>query len=591
MKATKGDHGETATDQAPWAFDGLDEALAALAAARAATDPQAVGAALAVAETALRAARVRLTPERDGLTGLPTRAAFAMDVERQLAQVRRHARVTSLIVLDLDGLDAVNRSAGRPAGDRLLTSAAAAIAARVRTEDGLGRLGDDELGLLLLESDGPAAVIVADELRAQISELARDAGTPLTVSASVLLLTAGMPDADEALLAAEMGLHAAKAAGRDRTELVALGGLPQLGPEVRDELAARDGRLLVELGEIARTPTIEGALDSVRDLLGMDISYLTHHTEDEQIFLRLRGDGDSFGVGEGTRLPLAQTYCQAILEGRLPHLITDTHEHEAALALPVTEAAGVGSYASVPVELSDGRLYGTLCCADHKTKPRLGERDLRFMRVLARMVAHEIERDAYVRAQNELRVQAAGADALVQAVEARDAYTGEHSRLVVDLATRVAERLGLDERQVGEVAQVALLHDIGKIAVPDAVLNKPGPLDPSELAEMRRHPEHGERLVARVPELAHLAAAIRAEHERFDGAGYPDGIAGEAIPIASRITLVCDAFHAMTSDRPYRSAMSRGDAVQELMTNTGTQFCPASVQALLAVLASRAADG
>jgi len=586
MKATKGERAgqEHASGDAP----GLDRALEALTAARDTADPQQLAVALSIAETALRAARTSSSPERDGLTGLPSRAAFAAELERLLAQVRRHGRVASLVVLDLDGLAQVNLAAGRPAGDRLLTSASALVAGRVRVEDGLGRLGDDELGLLLVESDAAAAAEVADALRAQIAALASAAGTPLTVSAAVVALTADVGDPDAALLAAEMGLHAAKAAGRDRTEIVSAGGLQPLGGNAGGP-DDRDGRLLVELGELARTPTIDGALESVRDLLGMDISYVTRHTAQEQIFVRLRGDGSSFGVGEDTRLPLDQTFCQAILEGRLPHLMTDTQEHEAALALPVTEAAGVGSYASVPVLLSDGRLYGTLCCADHERSPQLGERDLRFMRVLARMVAHEIERDAYVRAQHELRVQAAGADALVHAVEARDAYTGEHSRLVVDLATRVATRLGLGEREVAEVAQVALLHDIGKIAVPDSVLNKPGPLEADELVEMRRHPEHGERLVAGVAELAHLSGSIRAEHERFDGSGYPDGLRGDAIPIASRITLACDAFHAMTSDRPYRPAMSRADAVRELTANAGTQFCPACVQALLAVLASRSA--
>jgi HD-GYP domain-containing protein (c-di-GMP phosphodiesterase class II) len=177
--------------------------------------------------------------------------------------------------------------------------------------------------------------------------------------------------------------------------------------------------------------------------------------------------------------------------------------------------------------------------------------------------------------------------ALLVALEARDKYTGEHSREVVRLACRVAERLGLGERAVRDVEQVALLHDVGKVGIPDAILQKQGPLDEVEWEVMRKHPIVGERIIAGIPGLSHLAPAMRAEHERWDGGGYPDGLAGEAIPIASRITLACDAFHAMTSERPYRPAMAAADACAELRRNAGTQFDPTVAEALLAELGER----
>ena len=142
--------------------------------------------------------------------------------------------------------------------------------------------------------------------------------------------------------------------------------------------------------------------------------------------------------------------------------------------------------------------------------------------------------------------------ALLAAVNARDSYTAMHSREVVTLARGVARRLDLDDVQISEVEHIALLHDLGKIAIPDAILRKPGPLTSHEQTLMRQHPVVGAQILASMPELAHLAPAVRAEHERWDGAGYPDGLAGEQIPIASRIALVCDAYHAMTSNRPYR---------------------------------------
>jgi diguanylate cyclase (GGDEF)-like protein/PAS domain S-box-containing protein len=181
-----------------------------------------------------------------------------------------------------------------------------------------------------------------------------------------------------------------------------------------------------------------------------------------------------------------------------------------------------------------------------------------------------------------------GADAplraLLNAVQARDSYTALHSRQVVTLARTVARRLGLNEGEISEVEGVALLHDVGKVAVPDAILRKGGPLTEVERALMRQHPGVGAQVVSSIPELEHLAPAIRAEHERWDGRGYPDGLAGEEIPRASRITFVCDAYNAMTSSRPYRAALSREEAIDQIAREAGHQFCPQSAGALLEVL-------
>jgi diguanylate cyclase (GGDEF)-like protein/putative nucleotidyltransferase with HDIG domain len=175
--------------------------------------------------------------------------------------------------------------------------------------------------------------------------------------------------------------------------------------------------------------------------------------------------------------------------------------------------------------------------------------------------------------------------ALLAAVNARDSYTAMHSREVVTLARAVARQLGLDEAQRSEVEHIALLHDLGKIAVPDAILRKPGSLTDHERVLMRQHPVVGAEILASMPELAHLAPAVRAEHERWDGGGYPDGLAGEQIPVASRVVFVCDAYHAMTSNRPYRRAMSSAAAREEIRREAGRQFCPHAAAALLDGLA------
>ena len=177
---------------------------------------------------------------------------------------------------------------------------------------------------------------------------------------------------------------------------------------------------------------------------------------------------------------------------------------------------------------------------------------------------------------------------LAAALEARDGYTGEHSNAVHDLSVAVASRLGLGVHEVAEVEAVALLHDIGKIGIPDGILHKPGPLTSEEWALMREHPVIGERILRPLPGLADVATAVRHEHERWDGTGYPDGLAGEDIPLASRIVLACDAYNALVSDRPYRQALSDQEATAELRRCTATQFDPAVVEALLACLAAPA---
>jgi diguanylate cyclase (GGDEF)-like protein len=211
--------------------------------------------------------------------------------------------------------------------------------------------------------------------------------------------------------------------------------------------------------------------------------------------------------------------------------------------------------------------------------------------VRSRLIERENERLQVVTRQSERDLAAqyrASLVALGAALEARDGYTGGHGEETVALAHRVADRLGLSEAAVAEVEAVALLHDVGKIGMPDAILRKPGALDDDEMLIVREHPLIGERILRQVPGLDSVARAVRHEHERWDGAGYPDGLRGESIPLPSRITLVCDAYHAMTSDRPYRAGMSHADAAAELRSCAGTQFDPAVVSALLDSLAETA---
>jgi putative nucleotidyltransferase with HDIG domain len=177
---------------------------------------------------------------------------------------------------------------------------------------------------------------------------------------------------------------------------------------------------------------------------------------------------------------------------------------------------------------------------------------------------------------------------LSDALEAKDSYTAAHAREVAELAVRVGRSLGMGADDLRRLSYAALLHDIGKIAVRTEILQKPGPLDPDEYEEMKAHTVVGAEMLERIPYFAGVHPLVRSSHERWDGAGYPEGLEREEIPLGARVICACDAFHAMTSDRPYRQAMDHGDAVEELRRSSGTHFDPEVVDALVALLAEEA---
>ena len=179
---------------------------------------------------------------------------------------------------------------------------------------------------------------------------------------------------------------------------------------------------------------------------------------------------------------------------------------------------------------------------------------------------------------------------LCAAIEAKDPYTRGHSERVGAFSRRLAERLGLRADDVERIGQAGLLHDIGKIGVPESVLRKPGALDEDEWAVMRRHPVVGAQIVAPFEMLAGIDTLIRHHHERFDGSGYPDGLCGEAVPLGCRIIAVADVYDALTSDRPYRRAWSHDRAMLALSEQAGRALDSRVVAAFADVVDDVVAD-
>ncbi|HTT95109.1 MAG TPA: diguanylate cyclase [Solirubrobacterales bacterium] len=193
-----------------------------------------------------------------------------------------------------------------------------------------------------------------------------------------------------------------------------------------------------------------------------------------------------------------------------------------------------------------------------------------------RMYAHKSRERASAGAQST--------DVLLTALRESEPDLHQHLRGVAELAVAVADHLEVDAEERDEIARAAELHDVGKMAIPDAILAKPGPLDPAEWEFMRKHTLIGERIIAAAPALVPIARLVRSSHERWDGGGYPDGLAGEAIPLGSRIVFCCDAFDAMTSERPYSVAMLPARALEEIDRGAGSQFDPTVAAALREVV-------
>jgi diguanylate cyclase (GGDEF)-like protein len=283
-------------------------------------------------------------------------------------------------------------------------------------------------------------------------------------------------------------------------------------------------------------------------------------------------DDETEGRVAEVRLPA--DVAQRLLSGSEPFVL-DATEVAKLDGAPAIEGLSI---ALAPLHL-DAERVGCIAALAPEGHIEPGGRRMRLLAGIAHQAKLAIQNAGSFQSLEETFLSTV--EALANALEANDEYTSSHARWITDMALQVGRELGLDPKTLKRLELGALFHDIGKIGIPSSILAKPGPLTPEERAVIETHPELGERILAPISRLEEVRPIVRHCHERWDGNGYPDGKAADDIPIEARVILVCDAFHAMTSDRPYRTRLPLQVAYQQLEENAGTQFDPRVVEAFL----------
>jgi diguanylate cyclase (GGDEF)-like protein len=537
---------------------------------------------------------------RDPLTELGNHRAFHEHLESALRRtVERDGRL-SLVLVDLDDFKVVNDTEGHLAGDAVLRRLARTLAEQSRARERAFRVGGDEFALVV-DGGAEAGIRVAERIRASV-------GGELTVSAGVATFPVDALTKDELVHKADLALYAAKRAGKDTAI--------SFGDDVRGAVARPASEVVYEdlherMGSEAVRADVLGALATVTAAvrsLGRETSleatlrgaarHLTAIVDGTACVFSRLDDGTlqeaavfapspwTFDPGSAYLLDDYPVTVDALQSGepRTASLADAGVDEGEAFVL---RKIGMRAVLILPLVVQ-GRPWGLAEIYDARDRS-FGPADSGLAQLVAGHVEALIGQFEDAEAVERLYRETLGS--LSNALEAKDGYTGAHAQEVSSLAVSVGRRLGLSTSALQAVELGALLHDIGKIRVPESILNKPGPLTDDEWAVMRNHPEAGERILAPIASLAEVLPIVRGSHERWDGGGYPDGLAGEDIPVGARIVAVCDAFRAMVEPRPYRAALGREAALEELAVNAGGQFDPGCVDALLTVLAELARPG
>jgi diguanylate cyclase (GGDEF)-like protein len=533
---------------------------------------------------AARHAEVRQAAEVDGLTECLNRDSLNRHLRELIAEGDDNGSRLSVAILDLDGFKSINDVFGHPSGDAVLKNVGAALRSSVRAGDLVARYGGDEFAMILPDASEQQAAPVLDRVRAAIRSMEVPGGR-LTACVGLAERSEGesmkelIARADEALREAKGSLSPGSVRRASRPVSAAqasVGDGAAVDKRQRWRAVAGDiGLGVARETDSALSATV--ACSELQDVLQLDICTVLQLVSGGRLEViaetgpsapsePLR-DADQGLIGRALRAK------SRIVNGEgTGRRASDLDGH----------GSGSASEAAVPLIIG-GRAWGAISCIAGKRK--LDEIDAELIAAVAEHLSAAIRTaDLY----DQLTKSMIGtAEALAAALEAKDSYTADHARSIAELAVDVGRELQLSESALDDLRYGGIFHDVGKIAIPDALINKPGPLTDEEFEVVKQHPAIGAEILAPVPFLYGVRTIVRHAHEHWDGGGYPEGLSGEQIPLGARIVLAVDAYHAMTSDRPYRQAMSHGEACGELEDNSGTQFDPEVVEALLSVLEAR----
>lgn len=536
------------------------------------------------ARLAQREADALRLAELDELTGLGNYRMFTRQLAAEVARSRRHEDPFSLVLLDLDGFKAINDELGHLAGDDALRHVAAALRETLREEDVCCRQGGDEFAVIAVRAGEQEAAELSERLTRAIEQIPFGVNGERRLGACAGWATFG-PDArsaDELILRADAALRGAK-----RT------GTPQDARRTTAAPRRRPGRL--GRSETARLALLSGlarALAGARDertLAETTVAFLTGAFDTVGSAV-LAGDASApprlLVLGSGGEPPLpsgalaGRPVVRRALAAAGPAVVEDDVRE------PWIDGASVRSELAVAVPDGDEPWGCLLIASDRARAYGLVERAL--AEAIAEQLGHAL---ASRRLLERLSVSGFGelyriaADGDAEGIPCRTAPTGDaEAWRLADLAWQVGRGLALEDDDLRALYLAALFHNVGTVGVPVALLAHPGELHDEERAILREHPLIGERLLRSLPLLRDAAPIVRHEHERFDGGGYPDGLAGEQIPLTSRILLACDVYVSMTSPRPWRPERTPEAARAELRRVAGAQLDPVVVDALQAVL-------
>ena len=514
----------------------------------------------------------------DDLTGLGNYRMFMRQLTAEVARSRRYGDPFSLVLLDLDGFKGINDELGHLAGDDALRLVAVALRDALREEDVCCRQGGDEFGVIAVRAGEEEARELAERSAQAIGAIPFGAEGERRLGASVGWATFGQParDVDELILRADAALRQTKRAN---------GGPLRDGPAHPREGRARAGR--PDAGATDRLALLAGlarALPGSRD----------ERTLAETTVAFLAGAFDTVGAAVVALDPEGGAARFAVLssgEDR-PGVVAElsglalAHRAVAAAGPAVVEDDLDGSWVDgtrVRSELAvavrdEARTWGVLTvAADRPYAFDVAER------ALAEAIAEQLGRALTCRRLLD-RLRDAGFGEAYRVAVGSAAAAGDESWRIAELPWQTGRAVGLADRELRALYLAALFHDVGTVGVPTALLSHPGELRDEERAVLREHTLIGERMLRGLPLLQEAAPIVRHEHERFDGTGYPDRLAGEEIPLAARVLLACDAFVSMTSRRPWRPPRSADAAHAELRRVAGTQLDPRVVDVLLGIL-------